>query len=450
MKSRMLSLQNLTALFFCLLLAPSITLASDEDPQIREYSQLEIKVLKAGAEKGDAQSQLEYGKALISLRDNKKSHVSEPEIKLWLEKAAQQNIGEAWYWLGKNSTEEKIAETAYMHAAELAFAPAYTEVFYSTLFFAGEDADPVRAKYFLDLARKNNIKYPETTPGQFARIIDACYDAGPATVSNEDRAAINRDERASSFYTPNDNLIYAQAYANGWGVSQNKKRALAFACRGSNVVGEFESMVETLIESKDDTKEEEPFLYCDHVSSGATEGVCSAFAEGTENRRRKSFYKVVTGTFSPEQRHAFDALQRAAEAYFEEHARSEQDMTGSAREAIVAEEQARLRNEFEQQIRVIQGGKLPDHDPLPTADEDLNTAYRNILKKDHWIKRELTTVSPEGIRATQRLWLKYRDAWARFGVIRYPKTTSDDWKAWSTQQRTQEIKDIWTPDRFSS
>ena len=336
-----------------------------------------------------------------------------------------------------------------MKAAELGFAPAYREVFYSTLFFAGEDADPVRAKYFLELARKNNIKISETTPGQFARIINACYDAGTAKISNEDKGSIAKDGRAAESYTPNANLKYAQAYANGWGVSKNLKLALAFACRGSDVIGEFESMVETLMDSKNEIKEDEPFLYCNHISSGATEGVCAIFTEEMENRRRASFYKTVIQTFSQEQRDAFEALHIAAEAYFEEHARSEQDMTGSARDAIVAEEQARFRNEFEQQIRVIQGGELPKHDPISTADDELNTAYRDILKKRHWLNKEITTLSPEGIRATQRLWLRYRDAWAKFGAIRYPQTSSDDWKAWSTRQRTQEIRDIWTPDRNS-
>ena len=99
MKPRLVSLLQLSALVFSLGVAPTIVLAADDEPQIREYSQSEIKNLKTSAEKGDASSQLEFGKSLISLRDSKKIHVSESEIRKWFGEAAQQNVGEAWYWL---------------------------------------------------------------------------------------------------------------------------------------------------------------------------------------------------------------------------------------------------------------------------------------------------------------------------------------------------------------
>jgi TPR repeat protein len=48
--------------------------------------------LRFKAEKGDAKSQLEYGKAI--------KVESKAEAFKWIKKAAVQKLGEAWYWLG--------------------------------------------------------------------------------------------------------------------------------------------------------------------------------------------------------------------------------------------------------------------------------------------------------------------------------------------------------------
>jgi uncharacterized protein YecT (DUF1311 family) len=45
------------------------------------------------------------------------------------------------------------------------------------------------------------------------------------------------------------------------------------------------------------------------------------------------------------------------------------------------------------------------------------------------------TVTPNGVKLAQRAWLRYRDAWVKFGVVKYPAVSTDSWKTWLTQQR---------------
>lgn len=45
------------------------------------------------------------------------------------------------------------------------------------------------------------------------------------------------------------------------------------------------------------------------------------------------------------------------------------------------------------------------------------------------------TVTPAGIRETQRAWLPYRDAWARFGRKLLTDSSSEGWKDRVTRQR---------------
>jgi uncharacterized protein YecT (DUF1311 family) len=49
--------------------------------------------------------------------------------------------------------------------------------------------------------------------------------------------------------------------------------------------------------------------------------------------------------------------------------------------------------------------------------------------------RRWGTVTPEGIKAAQELWIAYRDAWVAFGKQRYPSVNAEGWKTFLTQQR---------------
>jgi hypothetical protein len=51
-------------------------------------------------------------------------------------------------------------------------------------------------------------------------------------------------------------------------------------------------------------------------------------------------------------------------------------------------------------------------------------------------------VTKDGIRDAQRKWVAYRDAWTAFAARRYPKRSADEWKAWITSVRVEQLKTL--------
>jgi uncharacterized protein YecT (DUF1311 family) len=403
--------------------------------EIRPHSEAELSMLKASAAKGDAKAELEYGKALVYLNRDPKNHVSEADYRAWFQKAADQNLAEAWFWLGFTSTDRALEKRAILHAAELGFAPAYDDVFDLLLFRAAEEADPAKAKHFLDLAQKSGVY--GIAPGD-APIINACYQAGAADVPVAERSAIEKDGRADEHYTPNANMKFAQAYANGWGVKRDGKLALALVCHGSEVPAELISMVDLLSKTQRDPALEEPFLFCEHVTSSMNGIQCARVNLANEQAAGDRKLAKIAADFTPEQKTAFAALTKAEETYIDAHADSEQDMRGTFGSGFYFAEVGTLQAAFLSAIEDFESGKRPPKDDFAAADKALNEAYRTTITKTDWT--QTGTVTADGVRKTERLWLKLRDAWAAFGTARYPSSTADDWKAWATRARLTVLK----------
>ncbi len=58
------------------------------------------------------------------------------------------------------------------------------------------------------------------------------------------------------------------------------------------------------------------------------------------------------------------------------------------------------------------------------------------------IEFEWGTVTQENIKATQREWIGYRDAWVRFGAVRCPKISAVSWKMMITLDRIEQLKEF--------
>jgi uncharacterized protein YecT (DUF1311 family) len=59
------------------------------------------------------------------------------------------------------------------------------------------------------------------------------------------------------------------------------------------------------------------------------------------------------------------------------------------------------------------------------------------VKKPEW-----GTVTKEGIKSTQRKWIRYRDAWVVFGGVRCPEITDTSWKTLITRERIAQLQDF--------
>jgi uncharacterized protein YecT (DUF1311 family) len=90
---------------------------------------------------------------------------------------------------------------------------------------------------------------------------------------------------------------------------------------------------------------------------------------------------------------------------------------------------------------MFESGKVPHFstDDLKVADAELNQVYNQVMAgKDLFF--EVTTVKPEGIKIVEKKWLPYRDAWIKFGSVRYPKVTADTFKTLLTKERVNQLR----------
>jgi len=360
------------------------------------------------------------------------------EARVWAQKAADQGLADAWFWLAQR-TEGGGPISYYEKAAEGGYAEAFPELFEALLLRAGDKADVAKAKHYADLARKRHVEFYDSE--KVLETIDRCFEAGSAAIPKHDTP---RDEEGKSVRDdPRGNVALAEAYANGWGVKRNGKLALALICRSCEVPAELEDMVETLYDTQDDATLDEPFRFCDHITSGISGGVCAAQEEAKQSKKREGELGSLEKNWTAPQKDAFERLRKAAEAFFDERSGSEIDRSGTARDQMTIDERATLEDAFLQALRDFEAHHYPTDATFARADKELNAVYARLMKPG--ALDDKGTVNADGVKKTQRLWIRYRDAWTAFAAARYPGFSADAVKTWCTDLRTQQLAELEGP-----
>ncbi len=409
--------------------------------------------LKAAAENGAAADQLAYGKALSPDRAQRE------EARSWLEKASAQGLGEATWYLGYAGLGKEKPVYYYEKAAEQGYGPAFKLAFDALLFRAGPDADVAAAKKLAELARakKVNIGFDPDA----LQTVDLCAAAGSADIPAGDKPSAEEinslksadcetyavrdwaNFRKCQLASPLvDNNRVAELYANGWGVARDGRLALALVCHGGTVPAELEGMARLLASTRDQPALQKPFSACDHATSGFSVSQCSARAARAEQAKREGMYGAMTSQFTAPQKAAFARLQAAADKFIAARIESEIDLSGTMRGALQTAEEEKLRVGILQNLKEFQAGQLPTLTDLAAADAALNKAYHQAMQR---LATAQGTVSRGGVKETERNWIGYRDAWAAFGVVRYPDASAEAWKAWVTRGRTQQLLELAGP-----
>ena len=237
-----------------------------------------------------------------------------------------------------------------------------------------------------------------------------------------------------------DDNDLAEIYANGWGVKRNSKLAIAFVCHGNSVVAELEGMIDTLYSTKDDEHLKKEFDFCNHITSSISGAICESKDEAIAEKKRELEFLTLTSQWTESQKNTFRALQKTASDFFFAHTFYEQSTYGTARLQIAISKKTKLKDAFLQNIKTFELGKMPNDTNFIKVDKDLNTLYSQIMKQTEI--QESGTITKAEIKATQRKWIKYRDAWIKFVEIKYPDHSSDVWKTWLTKQRIKQLKVI--------
>jgi uncharacterized protein YecT (DUF1311 family) len=247
-------------------------------------------------------------------------------------------------------------------------------------------------------------------------------------------------ERASDETVLGGRALLMVIYANGKGADRNLDVAIKLACEVGFAPAEIEGRVQHLVKLKQQHWMGNDFSFCDDITSGYMQGFCADQQERFNAVKRDSKLQGIFAKWSPADRQAYAALRQTANEFFKSSSENEVDLSGTGRAAFQIQQQASLNDGFASSIQQFEQGKLPRFSPadFTKADASLNAVYQKIQQKkkdDEW-----GTVTAENIRKTQRVWIRYRDAWLAFGQRKYPTVSADSWKTWLTLERTKMLQ----------
>jgi formylmethanofuran dehydrogenase subunit E/uncharacterized protein YecT (DUF1311 family) len=238
--------------------------------------------------------------------------------------------------------------------------------------------------------------------------------------------------------------LLTMIYANGNGAARNLDLALKFACEVDGAPAENIGRIEHLLKLKNANWTGNDFHLCDDITSGFMQGQCARLQEEFAKTERSKKLDQITAQWSPSEKNAFQELQQAAKAFFYASSRNEVDLSGTARGAFVVEAEADLNNDFVAAIERFEKGQFPKFSAadFSKTDAELNSVYAKIQSDPKKNIYEGSTVTPRGVRTAERAWLSYREAWVKFGQLKYPSVSPESWRAWLTQERIKMLKSL--------
>lgn len=252
-----------------------------------------------------------------------------------------------------------------------------------------------------------------------------------AATSGAEWAAVRRCALASG-----DTAVLSMLYANGLGVPRDTAIATNYVCRTGAAVAEMEGRVLHLAKLAPG----ERYDQCDDITSGMMGGVCAAISARRAERIEKALYRRLRASLPAPQTAAFDRLLQASQAFAKAHAENETAPGGTGHAGFVIDAGARETEWLREHLAAFEKGvyEVPPPAQFALDDAELNRVYGERMK----IQRDEYDVSAAAIRATQRSWLMYRDAWVSFAALRYPALPPDSLKALLTQWRIKQLSHL--------
>jgi uncharacterized protein YecT (DUF1311 family) len=235
--------------------------------------------------------------------------------------------------------------------------------------------------------------------------------------------------------------VLMMLYANGFGVERNLDLSIRIAC--ANVwasPAELEGRIQHLTDMKTGLSKG-TFDICDDITSGLMDGICHGIRSEISDIQRKERMDSVILKWTSQEKQSFQELRNAADSFFELSNMYEVDMTGTSRNATMLDHSDDLDEQFLDKIKKVDKCSLKNYlsGDFNEADRKLNIVYSKI--KDNTIAIS-GTVTKEGVRKTQRSWLLYRDAWARFGTTKCLMSTEFWWKTMITKERIIQLQEL--------
>ena len=243
------------------------------------------------------------------------------------------------------------------------------------------------------------------------------------------------------FYGPG---VLTMLYANGQGVPRDETLAIRFACENTWAApAEMEGRIGRLEQMQKNPSSGKTFDLCDDGTSGLTEGACQAVVSARLKAKRDLQVEAQIANLPPAAKAALPALQSAEQAFEQARTRHEIDLSGTGRSAFEQEEGDKLQEQFLINLQRFAKGDIPAATAAQTAQLDgrLNAVYGK-LQGAPAATFQGTTVKPEGIRDTERAWIKLVDAWVSFARVAYPNLTETRLRAQLIRLRMHQLQSL--------
>jgi hypothetical protein len=264
----------------------------------------------------------------------------------------------------------------------------------------------------------------------------------PDAVRARKCAYLERENQLSRGATPfSGSGILMMIYANGKAVPTNYDLAIRFACEVGGTQDQLSARILHLQEMMSKQKGVGDIDLCDDAAGAEMEGWCARKGSEVAKARMRTKIDQLTSSWQEPEKSSLSDLTRAANNFIQSRTRNEIDLTGPGRGAFQVAEEEKLRQSFTTSLEKFEKSDLPKFSRLDwtKAEATLNALYGKIQGS-----RDLHfgTVTPARIVATERVWMAYREAWVKFGAVKYPAVTAEAWKTWLTQSRIEMLKEF--------
>ena len=192
-----------------------------------------------------------------------------------------------------------------------------------------------------------------------------------------------------------------------------------------------------------------PFDLCEHITSGAGAGLCAKRKAEKEEKIRAARLARFRKGLRPNLAALLDAASAAHGRFAVLRADHEQGFYGTARASFAIASVQEQREEFLELVMEARKGRRGlKPQSFQATDAALNKAWRDLLKKAKASREEalVFNISEDGLRATQRAWLQYRDATAAFLAALDSELTPEQHRSRLTADRTRQLVKV--PDAF--
>ncbi len=387
----------------------------------------------------------EYEKYLLKANKSYESGDRETARKLYLE-AAEKGNAEAHFALASKyvvTIEESIYH--YSEAAKKGHEEALNYALEELLFRANSlsISNPQKALDLYYEAKKANPNLSLYDEENIVKVMKMC--AEPKGFDAEqvmDKYGIkdNKDEQYPDYYVWE---LAEEASREGRFGKPDSELVLNLAIRGGMVPAEFMSAVEEVYANwkKGIVKE---FNICDYVTSGLGMAYCASKANNKGEKEREIKLNKLKEKLDKNTVQLLDKAYDTAVQFIELKASNEEDHNGTDYIARIIDSEMKQKNQYLELIETIYAGSLSifeSENSFANTNQKLNEIYQYVL---HEVKKKLKEsdypITPDKIKAVQRLWIPYRDASAELFVCLNPSIDKKIWKSWLTKRRIKELK----------